>query len=83
MEPLTQHRAPPDRREVLTFVIQTLAGAITSSMLSCSSMKAWFTAGACGTQRDIEAAYISLWYSYAVDIFTDILGEKTLRKKVQ
>ncbi|KAG7116484.1 hypothetical protein HYQ44_007103 [Verticillium longisporum] len=53
--------------------ILTLAGAITSSMLSCSSMKAWFTAGACGTQRDIEAAYISLWYSYAVDILTDIL----------
>ncbi|KAG7145040.1 hypothetical protein HYQ46_006211 [Verticillium longisporum] len=54
--------------------ILTLAGAITSSMLSCSSMKAWFTAGACGTQRDIEAAYISLWYSYAVDILTDILA---------
>ncbi|KAM0631099.1 hypothetical protein D7B24_005479 [Verticillium nonalfalfae] len=53
--------------------ILTLAGAITSSMLSCSSLKAWFTAGACGTQRDIEAAYISLWYSYAVDILTDIL----------
>ncbi|KAM0324374.1 hypothetical protein ACHAQA_008155 [Verticillium albo-atrum] len=55
--------------------ILTLAGAITSSMLSCSSMKAWFTAGACGTERDIKAAYISLWYSYAVDVFTDILGK--------
>ncbi|EGY19316.1 uncharacterized protein VDAG_09776 [Verticillium dahliae VdLs.17] len=58
---------------LFTILWWTLAGAITSSMLSCSSMKAWFTAGACGTQRDIEAAYISLWYSYAVDIFTDIL----------
>ncbi|KAM0279908.1 hypothetical protein ACHAQH_004349 [Verticillium albo-atrum] len=53
--------------------VLTLAGAITSSMLSCSSMKAWFTAGACSTERDIKAAYISLWYSYAVDILTDIL----------
>ncbi|EEY16474.1 conserved hypothetical protein [Verticillium alfalfae VaMs.102] len=58
---------------LFTILWWTLAGAITSSMLSCSSMKAWFTAGACGTQRDIEAAYISLWYSYAVDILTDIL----------
>jgi hypothetical protein len=36
-------------------------------------MKAWFTAGACGTPRDVKAAYISLWYSYAVDVFTDLL----------
>ncbi|KAH6670232.1 hypothetical protein EV126DRAFT_435954 [Verticillium dahliae] len=62
--------------------ILTLAGAITSSMLSCSSMKAWFTAGACGTQRDIEAAYISLWYSYAVDIFTDILDEMSRKLSI-
>ena len=43
-------------------------------MLSCSSMSAWFTAGACNTPRDVRAAYISLWYSYSVDVFTDLLG---------
>ncbi|KAH6690600.1 hypothetical protein F5X68DRAFT_253476 [Plectosphaerella plurivora] len=57
----------------LVICILTLAGAITSSMLSCSSMSAWFTAGACGTPRDVKAAYISLWYSYSVDVFTDLL----------
>lgn len=44
-------------------------------MLSCSSMSAWFTAGACSTERDVYAAYISLWYAYAVDVFTDLLGK--------
>jgi hypothetical protein len=37
-------------------------------------MSAWFTPGACGTPRDVRAAYISLWYSYSVDVFTDLLG---------
>ncbi|KAI5462642.1 hypothetical protein BGZ63DRAFT_423883 [Mariannaea sp. PMI_226] len=58
---------------VVVFCILVLAGAITSSMLSCSSMKAWFTVGACSTPRDIKAAKISLWYSYAVDIVTDLM----------
>ena len=61
-------RSPPNS------LSQLLAGAITSSMLSCSSMKAWFTAGACSTPRDIYASTISLWYSYAVDVLTDLLG---------
>lgn len=38
-------------------------------------MKAWFTPGACSTPRDVKAAFISLWYSYAVDVFTDLLGK--------
>ncbi|ETN37487.1 uncharacterized protein HMPREF1541_07109 [Cyphellophora europaea CBS 101466] len=58
---------------VIIFCLLVLAGAITSSMLSCSSMKAWFTAGACSTPRDIKAATISLWYAYAVDMVTDLM----------
>jgi hypothetical protein len=38
-------------------------------------MKAWFTAGACSTPRDIKAASISLWYAFAVDVLTDLLGK--------
>jgi len=38
-------------------------------------MKAWFTASACSTPRDIKAASISLWYAYAVDILTDLLSQ--------
>ncbi|KAF7713391.1 Uncharacterized protein PECH_001331 [Penicillium ucsense] len=49
-----------------------LIGCILSSWFSCSSFHAWFTAGACGTPRDIRAATISLYYAYAVDIVTDL-----------
>lgn len=62
---------------VVTYCFQVLAGAITSSMLSCSSMKAWFTAGACNTPRDFKAAKISLWYAFAVDIVTDLMSTPT------
>ncbi|KAJ9617004.1 hypothetical protein H2200_000725 [Cladophialophora chaetospira] len=58
---------------VVVFCLVVLVGAVTSSMLSCSSMRAWFTAGACSTPRDIKAASVSLWYAYAVDITTDLM----------
>ncbi|KAI5458332.1 hypothetical protein BGZ63DRAFT_427584 [Mariannaea sp. PMI_226] len=58
---------------VIAFCVVVLAGAITSSMLSCSSLHAWFTAGACSTERDVKASKISLWYSFAVDIITDVI----------
>ncbi len=53
---------------------QFLVGAVTSSMLSCSSMKAWFTAGGCSTPRDVKAASVSLWYAFAVDLLTDLMS---------
>ena len=59
--------------KVLT-IPQFLVGAVTSSMLSCSSMKAWFTAGACSTPRDVKVASISLWYAFAVDLLTDLMS---------
>ncbi|OQE37822.1 hypothetical protein PENCOP_c009G05087 [Penicillium coprophilum] len=49
-----------------------IIGCIISSWLSCSSFKAWFTAGKCNTERDHRAAVISLYYAYAVDIVTDL-----------
>jgi hypothetical protein len=61
------------RGPVLT-TFQFLVGAVTSSMLSCSSMKAWFTGGACSTPRDTKAAQISLYYAFAVDILTDLMS---------
>ncbi|KAG2416114.1 hypothetical protein HFD88_007306 [Aspergillus terreus] len=58
---------------LLGFCIATLIGSIISSWLSCSSFKAWFTAGACNKPRDHRAAAISLYFSFAVDILTDLL----------
>ncbi|KAJ5951321.1 uncharacterized protein N7479_009734 [Penicillium vulpinum] len=49
-----------------------IIGCIASSWVSCSSFHAWFTAGQCNTERDHRAAVISLYYSYAVDILTDL-----------
>ncbi|KAF9894027.1 hypothetical protein FE257_008999 [Aspergillus nanangensis] len=57
---------------LLGFCIATLIGCILSSWLSCTSLKAWFTAGKCDTDRDHRAAAISLYFSFGVDILTDL-----------
>ena len=43
-------------------------------MTACSSMKAWFTPGACQTPRDIRSQIASLYYTYAVDVLTDLMS---------
>ncbi|KAF1811827.1 hypothetical protein P152DRAFT_52543 [Eremomyces bilateralis CBS 781.70] len=50
-----------------------LIGAIVSEFTSCKSLSAWFTPGECQSPRDIKAQLASLWYSYAVDVITDIM----------
>lgn len=46
-------------------------------MTSCSSMKAWFTPGQCGTPRDGRAQIASLYYAYAVDVLTDMMSKSS------
>ncbi|KAK3179175.1 hypothetical protein K4F52_009364 [Lecanicillium sp. MT-2017a] len=58
---------------VLVFSILTFIGACVSNFTSCSSMHAWFTAGECSTPRDAKAKEISLWFSLAGDLSTDLL----------
>ncbi|KAF2867042.1 hypothetical protein BDV95DRAFT_446823, partial [Massariosphaeria phaeospora] len=58
---------------VLVFCIVTLIGCIVSNFTSCSSMHAWFTPGACATPRDVQAQIASLYYSYAVDVLSDLM----------
>ncbi|KAL7943910.1 hypothetical protein V8C42DRAFT_327149 [Trichoderma barbatum] len=58
---------------VLMFSILTFIGCCISNFTSCSSMHAWFTAGECSTARDARAKEISLWFSLAVDLATDLL----------
>ncbi|KAL7929244.1 hypothetical protein V8C35DRAFT_315898 [Trichoderma chlorosporum] len=58
---------------VLVFSILTFIGCCISNFTSCSSLHAWFTAGECSTPRDARAKNISLWFSLAVDLATDLL----------
>lgn len=58
---------------IMTFCVLVLIGSIISSWESCSSFHAWFTPGACNTPRDDRAATISLYFSYSVDLLTDLM----------
>ncbi|TQV97832.1 CFEM domain-containing protein [Cordyceps javanica] len=58
---------------VLVYSILVFIGCCISNFTSCSSMQAWFTAGACNTARDARAKAISLWFSLAADLSTDLL----------
>ncbi|EFW98734.1 hypothetical protein CMQ_4586 [Grosmannia clavigera kw1407] len=55
------------------FSTATLVGCIVSLCVSCETMTAWFTVGGCSTRRDVARAVVSMWYSYAVDVLTDLL----------
>lgn len=37
-------------------------------------MKAWFTPGGCQTPRDVRSQIASLYYTYAVDVLTDLMS---------
>ncbi|KAM3436122.1 hypothetical protein NHJ13734_005223 [Beauveria thailandica] len=59
---------------VLVYSVLVFIGCCISNFTSCSSLKAWFTAGECSTSaRDSHAKEISLWFSLAADLSTDIL----------
>lgn len=67
---------------ILVFSVLTFLGCCISNFTSCSSMHAWFTAGLCTTPRDARAKNISLWFSLAADLSTDLLS-KTSRCAVR
>ncbi|KAF2821969.1 hypothetical protein CC86DRAFT_410364 [Ophiobolus disseminans] len=58
---------------VVVFWFLSFVGAVTSHMTACSSMRAWFTPGKCQTPRDIRSQIASLYYTYAVDVLTDLM----------
>ncbi|CRG88435.1 hypothetical protein PISL3812_05465 [Talaromyces islandicus] len=58
---------------VFLFTVVTLIGCIISNFTSCQNMHAWFTPGLCSTHRDITAQLASLYFSFAVDVLTDIM----------
>lgn len=63
---------------VFAYSVLVFIGSCISNFTSCSSMKAWFTAGECNTPRDSRAKLISLWFSLAADLSTDVLSMQIL-----
>ncbi|KAI8938476.1 hypothetical protein NX059_004368 [Plenodomus lindquistii] len=59
---------------VVAYCILTLALSIVLHITACTTLRAWFTAGACGsTPRDIRGSLISFWEAFAVDLSIDLL----------
>ncbi|KAL1955950.1 hypothetical protein VTO42DRAFT_7935 [Malbranchea cinnamomea] len=58
---------------VLIFTILSFIGCVISNFTSCDSMSAWFSLDGCTSPREVKAQIASLYYSYAVDVITDIL----------
>ncbi|ERS99625.1 uncharacterized protein SPSK_09221 [Sporothrix schenckii 1099-18] len=58
---------------LVIFSTLALVGCIVTLFEACENMTAWFSVGACVSQRDIVHAAISMWYGYAVDLLTDLL----------
>ena len=59
---------------VVVFCGITLVGCVVTNFTSCQSMSAWFNPGACSTPRDVKAQTISLYFSFAVDVITDLMS---------
>ncbi|KAJ3535001.1 hypothetical protein NM208_g7314 [Fusarium decemcellulare] len=53
--------------------ILLLIVSIVAFILACSSLDDWFAIGKCTTPRDVVATAISMWYSYAADVLTNLL----------
>lgn len=60
---------------ILVFTILTFIGCVISQFTSCDSIHDFTRLGACVSPRNQRAQIISLYYSFAVDVLTDILSE--------
>ncbi|KAL2801764.1 hypothetical protein BJX63DRAFT_438507 [Aspergillus granulosus] len=57
----------------MTFCVLALIGCALSSWLSCTGVNGWFTADGCAGDRNAHMAKFSLYFSYGVDVFTDLM----------
>ncbi|KAL8806231.1 MAG: hypothetical protein Q9182_001506 [Xanthomendoza sp. 2 TL-2023] len=48
-------------------------GSVITEFTSCRNLHAWFAPGECSSERDARAALISLFFSFAADIVTDLM----------
>ncbi|KAI4233166.1 MAG: hypothetical protein L6R40_007168 [Gallowayella cf. fulva] len=60
-------------RIIITLTGVFYIGCIVTEFTSCRSFHHWFTYGQCETERDARASVVSLFYAFAVDIFTDLM----------
>ncbi|KAL1963852.1 hypothetical protein VTN77DRAFT_7783 [Rasamsonia byssochlamydoides] len=58
---------------LVIFTIATFIGCVISLLTRCSSLDAYFTPGSCNTYRDVVAQAVSLYYTFAVDVISDIM----------
>ncbi|EEH17894.1 hypothetical protein PABG_00457 [Paracoccidioides brasiliensis Pb03] len=58
---------------ILIFTILSFIGCIISNVTSCGTLSAWFSMTGCSRPRDIKAQIASLYFSYAVDVLTDLM----------
>ncbi|PGH00140.1 hypothetical protein GX51_05953 [Blastomyces parvus] len=58
---------------VLVFTALNLIGCIISNLTSCESLSAWFSLTGCSSPKEVKAQLASLYYSFAVDVITDIM----------
>ncbi|KAK4496855.1 hypothetical protein PRZ48_011304 [Zasmidium cellare] len=58
---------------IMMFTILTFIGCVISQFTSCDSIHDFTRLGACSSVRNQRAQIISLYYSFAVDVLTDIL----------
>lgn len=60
---------------ILVFTILTFIGCVISQFTSCDSISDFTKLGACVSPQEQRAQIISLYYSFAVDVLTDILSK--------
>ncbi|PVH99653.1 hypothetical protein DM02DRAFT_419300 [Periconia macrospinosa] len=58
---------------IVVFIVLSWIGCIITSVSSCKSMKQFFQSGACASPEELEVQIISLYYSYAIDVLTDLM----------
>lgn len=59
---------------ILGFTVITFLGCVISQITSCDSPKDFTVLGKCASARNQRAQVISLYYSYAADVLTDMLS---------
>lgn len=59
---------------ILGFTVVTFLGCVISQITSCDSPEDFTVLGKCASARNQRAQVISLYYSYAADVLTDMLS---------
>lgn len=64
-----------------TFTFLAYIGCVLTLGLSCGDVENFFKFAGCATETDIIKSNLSVYYSTAIDVFTDLCSESTLTTK--